>query len=309
MSGRLFISYRRDDEPAEARSLRDRLALAFGDDAIFMDVDSLSVGADFRQSLDSALNSCAAFIAVIGPRWLPILQARIAAGDVDYVMAEVASALRRDILVIPALVQGAKMPAPEELPTAISQLAFRQACSFTHETFGASVAALVETLREKAGIAGRTPTAALSTATGLKVLIFTHDEGITPEVAEKLRSGLAADGMQIETIEHRDRRCPDAIYISERMPAALVRTIVRHIKTDVKYIFPIDYATKSHSEMKSVAMAVGLMADFKYYATNSAEKPYAITQPELSWLIEPGLDQAVFVERLLYIAAPRKRPE
>ena len=43
----IFISYRRDDAWAEARALSTDLTLAFGDDSVFMDVDSIALGRDF----------------------------------------------------------------------------------------------------------------------------------------------------------------------------------------------------------------------------------------------------------------------
>jgi len=36
---KIFVSYRRDDVPGDARSIRDALAARFGKTSIFMDVD------------------------------------------------------------------------------------------------------------------------------------------------------------------------------------------------------------------------------------------------------------------------------
>jgi hypothetical protein len=41
MSGQTFISYRRDDNPAWARSLYDRLTQRFGENQVFRDVDGI----------------------------------------------------------------------------------------------------------------------------------------------------------------------------------------------------------------------------------------------------------------------------
>ena len=45
----------------------------------------------------------------------------------DFVRIEIASALARDVLVIPVLIQGAAMPKREELPVALADLAQRNA--------------------------------------------------------------------------------------------------------------------------------------------------------------------------------------
>ncbi len=47
MPSKIFISYRRDDVPGDARGIRDALARAFGAKAVFMDVDNLLAGQRF----------------------------------------------------------------------------------------------------------------------------------------------------------------------------------------------------------------------------------------------------------------------
>ena len=66
----IFISYRRNDAWAEARALSTDLTLAFGEDSVFMDVDSIALGRDFRVVLSELLASCQVMIVLIGPKWL-----------------------------------------------------------------------------------------------------------------------------------------------------------------------------------------------------------------------------------------------
>jgi len=54
----IFICYRREQTAAYAGRLYDRLSDAFGEAAVFMDVDSIGLGLDFRQMLDRAVSSC-----------------------------------------------------------------------------------------------------------------------------------------------------------------------------------------------------------------------------------------------------------
>ena len=87
---RIFISYRREDAPADARGLCERLGRAFGAGNVFMDVDRLMAGERFERELDSALGKCDVLIAVIGSRWLALLdeyaqQARLR-GNHGYVL-------------------------------------------------------------------------------------------------------------------------------------------------------------------------------------------------------------------------------
>jgi hypothetical protein len=53
--GGVFISYRRQEASAQAGRLHDRLAGRFGEDQIFMDVDSIELGVDFLEAINRAL--------------------------------------------------------------------------------------------------------------------------------------------------------------------------------------------------------------------------------------------------------------
>ena len=44
MAGKIFINYRRDDVPGDARGVRDGLAQRFGKAKLFMDVVNLLAG-------------------------------------------------------------------------------------------------------------------------------------------------------------------------------------------------------------------------------------------------------------------------
>jgi formylglycine-generating enzyme required for sulfatase activity len=67
-------------------------------------------------------------LAVIGPHWLHIAGpsgGRRLEDPRDFVRLEIEAALRRDIPVIPVLVGGAAMPADDQLPASLQELAFR----------------------------------------------------------------------------------------------------------------------------------------------------------------------------------------
>ena len=75
MVGRIFISYRRDDTAADARSVYQRMQRTFGSRQLFMDVDSIQRGRDFHKVLDDHLRKSAVMLAVIGPRWVDVRDA------------------------------------------------------------------------------------------------------------------------------------------------------------------------------------------------------------------------------------------
>jgi hypothetical protein len=98
---------------------------------------------------------CSAFIAVIGPGWADVKAAsgkRRLDEPNDYVRIEIEAALQRGIRVIPVLVDGAQMPAAEELPDSIKALARRHAVAVSHNRFGAEVAELARLLQRTLGV-------------------------------------------------------------------------------------------------------------------------------------------------------------
>jgi TIR domain len=68
--GGVFISYRRQETSDIAGHLCDRLAAHFGDDQVFMDVDTIALGLDFAEVIAQAASTCQVLLALIGPRWL-----------------------------------------------------------------------------------------------------------------------------------------------------------------------------------------------------------------------------------------------
>jgi hypothetical protein len=145
----IFINYRRDDAPGVAGRLFDHLAARFAKDNLFMDVDAMKPGIDFAKQLDTQVSQCRVLLAVIGPHWLDAKDktgARRLDNDKDYVRIELASALKRDIAVIPVLVDGATMPAEESLSEDLKPLAFRHALELRHSRFSADADAIVHAL-------------------------------------------------------------------------------------------------------------------------------------------------------------------
>ena len=126
--GGIFISYRRGDSEGQARALSTELANYVGEGGVFMDVDSVALGRDFRQILHESLESCDTVLALIGPNWLDIRDAsgrRRLDDPADIVRQEIATALKRNIPVAPVLLQGASMPPEQRLPDDLKDLAFR----------------------------------------------------------------------------------------------------------------------------------------------------------------------------------------
>ena len=115
---KIIISYRRADSETITGRIRDRLAVHYGEDSVFMDIDSIPLGVDYRKQISDALAQNEILVVVIGPKWRGPLkggQFRLDS-DADPVRVEVATALERGIPTIPVLVNGGVMPNAEDLP-------------------------------------------------------------------------------------------------------------------------------------------------------------------------------------------------
>jgi hypothetical protein len=120
----IFITYRREDTTSQAGRLYDCLTEYYGKDAVFKDVDSIDPGRPWREAIERSVGSADVVMALIGPRWLPELEAR--SGQEDFVRYELEVALNRDRRVIPLLINGTSMPSQAELPKTLEGLAERQ---------------------------------------------------------------------------------------------------------------------------------------------------------------------------------------
>jgi glycerophosphoryl diester phosphodiesterase len=174
-AGRVFISYRRQDTAWPARQLYDVLVAELGADRVFKDVDNIEPGDDFVERIQSAVGSCEVLLALIGPQWLTVTDAnglRRLDDPQDFVRIEVETALTRDdVRVIPILVDNAKMPSPQELPSGLARLTRRQAVEINPVNFDTRrlLRVLNDTLRDARGDAAE-PTAARR-RTGLVVAV------------------------------------------------------------------------------------------------------------------------------------------
>ena len=147
---RILISYRREDTAGHAGRLYDLLVERFGPDRIFMDVDTISPGDDFVEVIRSAVTSSDLLIALIGREWLivkhPSGHRRLEDPD-DFVALELATALEGGVRVVPVLIQGAAMPAAQDLPPRLRALARRNAVEISDTRFRRDAGALIDSLR------------------------------------------------------------------------------------------------------------------------------------------------------------------
>jgi cytoskeletal protein RodZ len=144
----IFVSYRRDDAAGHAGRLFDRLVSHFGKNRIFMDVDAIEPGQDFVTVIENAVGSCEILIAIIGKQWLSSTGRNTGRLDNpnDFVRLEIATALSRDVRVIPVLVQRTSMPKPEDLPEDLVKLTRRNAVELSDLRWQSDVEQLISVM-------------------------------------------------------------------------------------------------------------------------------------------------------------------
>ena len=147
MSHRIFLCYRRDDEPDAVHRLKGHLRRYF-EDQVFIDKDGIPAGADFEKVLDNQIEECDVLLAVIGRSWLTTKDnegPRLGRPG-DHVTHEIARATE----VIPILVAKASMPKVTDLPQILVNWRFdkRNAFEIQPENFEARSDLLVERLRQ-----------------------------------------------------------------------------------------------------------------------------------------------------------------
>jgi hypothetical protein len=149
VSGKIFISYRREDSAPHALSIGQYLEHEFGRRNVFIDVD-MYAGAKFPVVLEQRLAACKVMLVLIGPRWLNAIDddshLRLDNPE-DWVRLEVASALKRSITVIPVRVGGAELPKKSFLPQDMRGLLDHQATTVSTTGFRNEMAGLVRDIR------------------------------------------------------------------------------------------------------------------------------------------------------------------
>ena len=151
MATKVFISYRRDDSRYQARMIHAAFCKTLPSDHVFIDVDSIALGANFQKILKDSVDQCEVLLALIGPGWIdagdPKTKGRRLDNPSDFVRIEIGEALARDIPVVPVLLDGTHMPDVALLPDDLKELVDRQAEFVEYRTFDDDVKRLIRKLR------------------------------------------------------------------------------------------------------------------------------------------------------------------
>jgi hypothetical protein len=226
----VFINYRREDSEGDTRAIYNRLAAETDAGNLFLDVEAIGAGENWRTSIDNTLKKVQAVLVIIGPHWLELLNARIAAKAFDPVRMEIAASLNKPgVQVIPVIVNGARLPAQDALPEDVRGLTDLNAIEVRGSTWTTDVARLIKALRQS----GALPTsrmrwiirAALAAVAMVLVVAFFTLRREVPEIPKDMNykharqllrdAGLTFAGRKVG--EHGGNRGVDAV--SDQRPA------------------------------------------------------------------------------------------
>lgn len=122
---RIFISYRRVDSDERAHRISEHLKNIYGHENVFIDFLDIPGGDDFSETIDDYLTLTDIAIVIIGKLWVEEFSKRLSEHGTDYVLYEVAYALRNAPLVIPVLIDKSVEIDEEALPSDIRDITMR----------------------------------------------------------------------------------------------------------------------------------------------------------------------------------------
>lgn len=137
-----------------AGRLREALIAHFGTDSVFRDKESIRAGSDWKAEIDRVIGDDTVVLALIGNTWL---DARDASGrrrlddSEDPNRSELEYSLKRNIPVVPILVEGGEMPPIERLPEALQGLVRRNALRLRDDDWRSDIGRITQSL-ESLGI-------------------------------------------------------------------------------------------------------------------------------------------------------------
>jgi hypothetical protein len=152
---KIAISYRRADTQPIVGRIFDRLVSRYGKDQVYIDIDNIPVGMDFRSDIEQMLREIKVLLVVVGPQWRGPRDRdppRIFDED-DPVRQEVQTALAHKTRVVPVLIDNAGMPAASDLPAPLKAFSFLNALPVdSGRDFNDHIARVIKALDEILGI-------------------------------------------------------------------------------------------------------------------------------------------------------------
>jgi hypothetical protein len=176
----IFISYRREDTSGYALALRREITRALPGAVVFLDVDSIDAGMRWRDEIRKRIDRCDLMLVIIGDEWLETrAKERKLERDEDTLRFEVEEGLKRSdragarMVIMPVLVEDARMPTARLLPESVRGLCEYNAHSIHDKTYDQDVGALIARLTKLSDDRDVAPRASRATITAPNVATST----------------------------------------------------------------------------------------------------------------------------------------
>lgn len=156
----VFINYRRKDTQHAALALQAALESRFGKESVFLDVDDIQPGENWRDVLQKNLNTPQVLLVLIGPKWLRAADEwgnRRLSDPEDWVRKEILRALEKgtaeeEIPLIPLRISGEQLPPAQGLPAELRPLLDWESFELRDESWTNDVEQLIQVLVKTHGI-------------------------------------------------------------------------------------------------------------------------------------------------------------
>ncbi len=145
----IFISYRRSDSASEAGRLYLSISKSYSKDSVFMDTSSIEPGTEWPQKITNSLESATVIILIIGPEWIRAADefgCRKIDNEDDWIRREIEYGIANNKKILPVLVNQAKMPPPDKLPSAVASITNRQAIEIRTDYWDHDIKSVLEQL-------------------------------------------------------------------------------------------------------------------------------------------------------------------
>jgi hypothetical protein len=265
-SGRIFMSYRREETSYATGWLFDRLTEKFGGGQVFKDVDSIELGDDFVERISAAVGSCDVLLALIGEEWLTMTDARgrrrLDQPD-DFVRVEIEAALARQVRVIPILVDGAAMPSADELPPSMAKLVRRQALELSPSRFDFDTSRLMTVLERTLAEVRRTSDDVVSPGASTVTAASPSQIGPSPEPGRPTNGATEPGALETDTRASQSASTATRAEVSggvdERSERSEPRIHGRLIGIPAVVLFVIGLVLPTESDAGASLVFVGLL--------------------------------------------------
>ena len=147
----IFLNYRREESSAVAGRLHDRLEDRFGGQRVFMDIASIEPGEDWSTAIERAVAASQVMLVLIGRQWATVTDSggnRRLDDPSDWIRVELEATFEHNVVVVPVLIDDARMPRMEHLPAPLRGLAMLQPTHLHRDRFQSDVEALLDSLED-----------------------------------------------------------------------------------------------------------------------------------------------------------------